>query len=259
MQPRIDKDLVARRFGQRVDSYETATPVQEQMADRLMQLTLERLNAPPQRIVELGCGTGRLTRRLRDEFPNAQLTVIDIAPDMVEKTRSDFPAITVTCADAEHYQPQHAADLVISNATVQWFQEPENTIPAWLRHLSPTGIFACSTFTDETFKELQQSFDHAYDKLNLEHQQHVMPLRSIESWQAFLPSSDIVDEYYHPTFSSVRAFLKSIQRAGASNAQSAKPLNRKLYKTMADYYGASFPGKGGITATYHALYLLAKR
>ena len=81
----INKKLVASRFGSKVNSYDIATPVQQQMAQALIEQVGKYFSAgEPGRILELGCGTGRLTRKIVEIFPNARITAVDISSQMTE-------------------------------------------------------------------------------------------------------------------------------------------------------------------------------
>src|SRR5439155_12460115 len=42
---------------------------------------------PMNRILEIGCGFGRITRLLAETFPNAQITALDLSPDQLENAR----------------------------------------------------------------------------------------------------------------------------------------------------------------------------
>lgn len=44
----------------------------------------------PIRVLDLGAGTGLLTRIIATAFPQAHLTLVDIAPDMLEQAREHF-------------------------------------------------------------------------------------------------------------------------------------------------------------------------
>lgn len=56
---------------------------------------------PPGPILELGAGTGAITRALLDGgIAASRLTVIEIVPEMAEVLRRSFPGVTVICGDA---------------------------------------------------------------------------------------------------------------------------------------------------------------
>lgn len=75
----------ALRFGRSAAGYEEQADVQARMAEALLSLWGER--AAPARILEFGCGTGLLTRRLRARFPDARHLATDAAPEMLSLAR----------------------------------------------------------------------------------------------------------------------------------------------------------------------------
>jgi len=54
-------------------------------------------------ILDVGCGTGYLTKLLLDRWPDARITAIDIAPGMIEYARDRFNESNVefACLDIE--------------------------------------------------------------------------------------------------------------------------------------------------------------
>lgn len=49
-----------------------------------------RIESPKPRILELGCGPGNVTRLLKNHFPEAKITGIDLAPAMIEIARKNM-------------------------------------------------------------------------------------------------------------------------------------------------------------------------
>ncbi len=74
-------------FGAMVAEYDSlirrAVPRYDEMRDRL----LEYLPSQAARVLELGCGTGNLSLALADKYPQAELTLVDAAPEMLELTQ----------------------------------------------------------------------------------------------------------------------------------------------------------------------------
>lgn len=98
--------------------------------------------AKPESVVDLGCGAGNLTPMLRERWPQALLTGIDSSPEMLAKARADHPQTTFVQADIGHWRPAQQADVVYSNATLQWLPGHETLIPRLLDAVRPGGWLA---------------------------------------------------------------------------------------------------------------------
>ena len=84
--------------------------------DELQEETVEAIPFPPQRVLELGVGTGETTRRLRARYPDAEVTGLDSQPEMVFTARE--LGIEVRLARMEDPLPDGPWDLVISVLSV---------------------------------------------------------------------------------------------------------------------------------------------
>lgn len=256
----IDKTRLARHFGQRVASYDSVTPVQAAMGRRLLERSVAHFGASPGlRILELGCGTGRLTALLAGSFPGAELLAVDIAPEMVARARERVPGARFLAVDAESLLAglDPAFDLVISNAAVQWFQDCDRTLARASELLRPGGLLAVSTFGEGTFHELRRAFELAYAALGKPPQHHLVGMRPVARWREAQPAA-VVEEYcVERAFPDVLSFLRSVQEAGAVNSlRGAHHLGREVLRAMTDHYRAGFATpEGGIRATYHCVHL----
>lgn len=255
-----DKALIACRFDRRADSYESVTPVQSMMADRLMAIVADALpNANiPMSMLDMGCGPGRLARRFTETFPTADVLGIDVAPTMIDKARESLPSGRFSVADAETYlqQSRETFDVIASNAALQWFAHPVEALQRCLDRLKPGGLLAAATFGEETFRELRDSFGAAYVELGRDEAEHVHHLPSADYWRSALPGFLVRDETHELTFPSVREFLHSVRRAGATHSPTGpSSLTRSLYRAMTAHYSDRFSRPGGVVATYHAIYL----
>jgi len=84
--------------------------------DELQKETIQAIPFSPQRVLELGVGTGETTRRLRVRYRDAELTGLDSQPEMVFKARE--LGIEVRLARMEDPLPDGPWDLVISVLSV---------------------------------------------------------------------------------------------------------------------------------------------
>jgi len=82
-------------------------------------------------VIDLGCGPGHLTRLLRERWPDADVVGLDSSPAMVERAVAENtdPRARYELADLRDYARGAAsvtgADVVLSNATLQWVPDHE--------------------------------------------------------------------------------------------------------------------------------------
>jgi len=57
------------------------------LQERFLLHLLRASGMPLDRILEIGCGFGRVTRLLAESFPNSQITALDLSPDQLENAR----------------------------------------------------------------------------------------------------------------------------------------------------------------------------
>lgn len=262
----IDKSLVAKRFGRRTGSYDAATPVQARMAQKLVELVRERksgVNAEL-RILEIGCGTGRLTRLLSNEYPHAHIRSIDISSSMVEYARKRCPNVDFIVADAEEFITGVADsyDLIVSNATFQWLNSASTFSARCLDLLSPGGILVFSTFGNENFSELRDSFFRAYENQRIEYRSHVVEFEGADFWGNEFLDGQIIEERFKQKFSDPVSFLRSVQSAGATNSTKTQScIPKSILRDTLMFYkkNHSDPLSGEVTGTYHVIYVAVKR
>ncbi len=94
---------------------------------------------PTERILDLGCGTGELTRTI-DERAAAAIGV-DASRSMVRTARSNAPACSFAHADAHHLPFSMKFDAVFSNAALHWMDDIERVCRAVWTALERGGRF----------------------------------------------------------------------------------------------------------------------
>lgn len=257
----IDKKLVSNRFGKKSEVYDEVTPIQHRMGYKLLNIAKKRIRRTPRKILEIGSGTGRLTADLKKLFENSEIAAIDISAEMVQHAANKVNDVRFITADAEQFynELESTYDLIISNATVQWFNDPSKTLRAYRNLLSPNGKLLFSTFGGKTFVELKSAFDFAYQNLGYAKNEHVTTLPPVNFWKLAFQDATIKEQVYQPTFLSVRNFLKSVQEAGATySVKNRSPIPKEIYKEMIEYYKNhySINGMGEVQASYHAVFIL---
>ena len=106
--------------------------------DDLLKLVEMR---PGMSAVDLGCGTGELTRRMADALPGGRVVGIDSSPEMLERARA------LSRAGLQFEAGDQAAlsggyDLIFSNAALQWSEDHARLFPRLFACLHPGGQLA---------------------------------------------------------------------------------------------------------------------
>ncbi len=99
----------------------------------------------PERVADLGCGTGNVTLYLRRRWPQAHILGVDNSPEMLqEAARAEIPAPPVRwhSADLAQWVPEHPLDVIYSNAALHWLGEHARQFPRLVRLLRPSGVLA---------------------------------------------------------------------------------------------------------------------
>jgi trans-aconitate 2-methyltransferase len=96
----------------------------------------------PRQVFDLGCGPGNSTELLAARYPQAEVVGTDNSPAMVEAARQRLPALRFELSDVQQWQPAQPADLVYSNATLQWLSDHEALFPRLFQAVAPGGVLA---------------------------------------------------------------------------------------------------------------------
>ena len=109
-------------------------------ADLLAQVSRDSVES----IVDLGCGTGHLTRSMAERWPKALVIGVDRSAEMLTKAeplaipgRLEF--VQEEIADWSARQP---VDLIVSNAALHWVDDHESLLTRLSRMLSRHGALA---------------------------------------------------------------------------------------------------------------------
>jgi trans-aconitate 2-methyltransferase len=90
------------------------------------------------KVVDLGCGTGELTRRLADKLPESDVVGIDSSPEMLERAAVNARA-GLTFEPGSIEKVTGLWDLVFSHAAIQWVDDHRALIPRLLSLVQPGG------------------------------------------------------------------------------------------------------------------------
>lgn len=112
---------------------------------------------PGERIVDIGCGDGVLTRTLVDA--GARVVGVDASPDLVAAARAR--GLDARIADAHELAFDREFDAAFSNAALHWMREPDRVIASVARALVPGGRFVGELGGDGNVRTVLSAVDAA--------------------------------------------------------------------------------------------------
>ncbi len=104
------------RFHWKPETYLDAIRAEVPRYDQLQDAAIAAIPFAPERVLELGMGTGETTRRLIEAYPDAWVIGLDSSPDMVFRAREEYDEVQL--ARIEDPLPDGPWDLVIGVLSV---------------------------------------------------------------------------------------------------------------------------------------------
>jgi tRNA (cmo5U34)-methyltransferase len=98
-------------------------------------------------VIDLGCGTGTIARRIKQAFPLARITCLDLAENMIEMARlklADFAETRFQVGDFTAYSFDGSYDVVVSSLALHHLATDEAKIDFYRKiyaSLAPNGVF----------------------------------------------------------------------------------------------------------------------
>jgi trans-aconitate 2-methyltransferase len=145
---------------------------------------------PNLKVVDLGCGTGELTRQLADSLPNSRVTGLDNSPQMLDFARAaSFSTPGLVFERGDQSQLTGEWDLIFSNAALQWSENHAELLPYLFDKLTPGGQIAVQVPSNHNHISHQIHRETANEepfKSALDGFQRYAPVLSIDEYASLL-------------------------------------------------------------------------
>jgi tRNA (cmo5U34)-methyltransferase len=184
----------------------SAVPVYSELLQALITYVLVE---NPVSILELGCGTGNVTRLLRQRYPQAAITVVDLSAEMLAATAAKAGPVHPVQSDFMTFSPDAPVNLVVSSLALHHLESGQKAllyarIRPWL---APGGQFLCA----DAVMTRPEATAHGIDRaqwMTWATAQGATPA-DLDAWQAHAAQYDHYDSLFdHFTW---------LQAAGFSN------------------------------------------
>jgi trans-aconitate 2-methyltransferase len=96
---------------------------------------------PGLKVVDLGCGSGELTRQLADALPGSDVTGLDSSSQMLEKA-AFHASPNLRFIQGDQAELTGTWDLIFSNAALHWSEDHSQLMPRLYGMLRPGGQLA---------------------------------------------------------------------------------------------------------------------
>jgi len=205
---------------------------------------------PNLKVVDLGCGTGELTRQLADALPTSKVTGIDSSTSMLDAARAtSFVSSNLRFEQGDQAQLTGEWDLIFSNAALHWSENHAELIPSLYRRLAPGGQLAVQvpsnhnhishqiyreTASEEPFQSILNGFQRYAPVLSIDEYARLFFESGAENIVVFekvyphvLEDSDAVVEWISGT-----ALVPYFERLGEQKEEFVNAIRVKMRSAM---------------------------
>lgn len=245
-------------FDRAAKTYDEAAFIQREIGDRLVE-RLDYVRLAPERVLDLGCGTGGISKQLLTRYPQADIIGLDLALAMVEQTKqiSANPRLTGVCADVQLLPFQDdCADLLISNLMLQWCNDLGAVFQECARVLRPKGLFTFATFGPDTLYELRNSWGQVD---GYTHASRFVDMHDVgDALLAAGFHDPVMDrDVITVTYPAVKGLLQDLKAIGANNATLGRNRGLTGKQRLQSFYAAYENYRladGAYPATYEVIF-----
>jgi len=259
----LDKRLIRESFDRAAAGYDEVALLQREVGQRLLE-RLDLIKLQPQRIIDIGAGTGELSSALGKRYKGCEVVTLDLAPNMLKQARKRqgmmdklFGKQRFICGDAEQLPlADNSVDMVFSNFAIQWCADLDQAFGEFQRILKPGGLLLFTTFGPDTLKELRQAW-RAVD--NDIHVNSFIDMHDIGDalLRARLADPVMDTEHLTLTYPDGMGVMRDLKAMGAHNTTSGRNhglTGKQKLKQMLAAYAQFRTRDGQLPATYEVVY-----
>ena len=169
---------ISNAFNRQAKQYEQSAIMQHEIGLRLFE-RLDYLKIEPQWILDLGCGPGYFSKRLKKKYPQATVVGFDLAFQMLKEAKAKqqflnkWPLLNGDMSEMPF--TAELFDLVFANQVIHWSPAWPTLMKELNRVMTVNGCLMFSTLGPDTFCEIKDAWSgidehaHANDYIDMHH------------------------------------------------------------------------------------------
>jgi len=248
----IVNNNVQRGFSKAAKGYDRLTGLHRGIADGLLARLAQ--GSAPSAILDVGCGTGYLTGKIKGMFQQSRVVGLDFAAGMLDVARLGPEGIDWVLADS-HQLPfaDGGFDTVVSNLAYQWAADLQRAFSEARRVLADNGALACTLFGHNTCGELFQSLAEA--------KKTILPFKRLPNLSQIrkalltggFDKAEALSEEVRMEFKDMHELIVWLKTIGANNLSADVFLGPEALLSAASIYRRKFPYRKGIGVTFEVI------
>ena len=259
----VDKRQLRQSFSRAATQYDAMAVLQKEIGKRLIE-RLDLIKLQPERILDVGSGTGTWSRALMQRYKNAEVISLDIAHGMLHQARQSRSFMErmrdrrrYLCGDAEQLPVKdNSIDMIFSNVTLQWCRDLDSVFNEFQRVLKPGGLLMFTTFGPDTLTELRQAWAAVDDAV------HVNAFVDMHDIGDALMRARVADpvmdaETLTLTYKDAKQLMRELKGIGAHNVSAGRNhglTGKQKLQTMLNAYEQFRRTDDTLPATYEVVY-----
>lgn len=238
---------IKQGFQNSLKTYHQEAVVQRRIAETLAS-HLDRHVSSPDRLLEIGCGTGFLTQKLENWSRSGLYYLNDLNEDVESLFDKRYRFIA---GDAEECDLPDRLDAIVSASAVQWFCNLSRFFDKSFDLLNPNGVLAFSTFGADHFQELRRLTGNGLVYFS---PQDLIESLKAKGFQILFSDEEIISVYFEKPVD----VLRHLRQTGVNGDLQPRWSIKRLRQFQAQYE-EFFSTEQGLPLTFHPIYLIAKK
>lgn len=239
-------DRIKKRFSDATQTYDAYARVQDEASERVFERIFQYAKmSGSQTALELGSGTGLLTRRLVQAGLFDRLTVTDISETMLkvnERLAGSHNGLVFDQMDVNLLEPVLSVDVIVANMCFQWTEDPETVLQRAAGALKKHGLVAFTVPVAGSFEEWKSAAGAADVPFTAN------ALYAEEDWARFVEQADLsvsADVFtYRMKYPDIASFFHALKYIGAHTSLHHQPLSaaemRRLVRAAPEPFNITY-------------------